>query len=31
MIICGGAFDRSTRDYEDNIVAFARLTASHRG
>ena len=27
LITCGGAFDRSTGHYVDNIVAFAHLTA----
>ncbi|NIH87486.1 class F sortase [Amycolatopsis granulosa] len=31
MITCGGAFDRSTRNYEDNIVAYARLFQAYRG
>jgi hypothetical protein len=31
LITCGGAFDRSTRNYVDNIVVFASLTASHPG
>ncbi|WP_236788865.1 class F sortase [Amycolatopsis sp. GM8] len=26
LITCGGAFDRSSRNYEDNIVAFAKIT-----
>ncbi|TNC22358.1 class F sortase [Amycolatopsis alkalitolerans] len=25
LITCGGTFDRATRNYEDNIVAYARL------
>ena len=25
LITCGGAFDRSTRHYRDNVVAFAHL------
>jgi hypothetical protein len=28
LITCGGAFDRQTRNYEDNIVAFADLVTS---
>ena len=28
LITCGGAFDRQTRNYEDNIVAFADLVAT---
>ncbi|MDQ6726179.1 MAG: class F sortase [Actinomycetota bacterium] len=28
LITCGGAFDRTTRSYRDNIVAFARLVPS---
>ncbi|NIH78880.1 class F sortase [Amycolatopsis viridis] len=31
MITCGGAFDRSTHNYEDNIVAYARLSQAYRG
>ena len=27
LITCGGAFDRSTGSYLDNIVVYARLTA----
>lgn len=27
LITCGGDFDRATRNYEDNIVAYARLSA----
>ncbi|WP_460429215.1 class F sortase, partial [Amycolatopsis endophytica] len=30
MITCGGDFDRSTRNYEDNVVAYARLTRAYR-
>ncbi|MTD52865.1 class F sortase [Amycolatopsis pithecellobii] len=26
LITCGGAFDRASRNYEDNIVAYAKLT-----
>lgn len=29
LITCGGAFDRRTRNYLDNIVVFARLQSSH--
>jgi hypothetical protein len=29
LITCGGSFDRQTRNYEDNIVAFADLVATH--
>jgi hypothetical protein len=29
LITCGGTFDRQTRNYEDNIVAFADLVATH--
>jgi sortase (surface protein transpeptidase) len=29
LITCGGAFDRSTRNYLDNIVAYASLVSSH--
>ncbi|MGX5654225.1 class F sortase, partial [Geodermatophilus nigrescens] len=25
LVTCGGAFDRSVRSYEDNVVVFARL------
>jgi Sortase domain len=28
LITCGGAFDRQTRNYDDNIVAFADLVAT---
>jgi LPXTG-site transpeptidase (sortase) family protein len=28
LITCGGPFDRSTRNYLDNIVVFAHLTAA---
>lgn len=31
MITCGGAFDRSTRNYADNVVAYARLSQAYRG
>lgn len=31
LITCGGKFDLSTHNYEDNIVAFASLVSSHRG
>lgn len=27
LITCGGAFDRSSGNYLDNVVAFAKLTA----
>ncbi|HVW41140.1 MAG TPA: class F sortase [Amycolatopsis sp.] len=27
LITCGGQFDRASRNYEDNIVAYARLSA----
>jgi len=30
MITCGGDFDRSTRNYADNIVAYARLSQAYR-
>lgn len=30
MITCGGAYDRATRNYEDNIVAYAKLTQAYR-
>jgi sortase (surface protein transpeptidase) len=29
LITCGGSFDRQTRNYEDNIIAFADLVATH--
>ena len=29
LITCGGSFDRQTRNYNDNIVAFADLVATH--
>jgi hypothetical protein len=29
LITCGGAFDRQTRNYEDNIVAYADLVTTH--
>jgi sortase family protein len=29
LITCGGKFDFSTQNYEDNIVAFASLVSSH--
>jgi len=29
LITCGGTFDPQTRNYEDNIVAFADLTTTH--
>ena len=28
LITCGGSFDESARSYRDNIVVFARLTAT---
>lgn len=31
LITCGGKFDLSTHNYEDNIVAFASLISSHTG
>lgn len=30
LITCGGEFDRATRNYEDNIVAYARLAEIRR-
>ncbi|GAB2976561.1 class F sortase [Amycolatopsis acidiphila] len=30
LITCGGTFDRSSRNYEDNIVAYARITGVPR-
>jgi Sortase domain len=29
LITCGGSFDRQTRNYDDNIVAFADLLTTH--
>jgi hypothetical protein len=29
LVTCGGSFDTSTRNYRDNIVAFASLMSSH--
>ena len=29
LITCGGSFDRETRNYDDNIVVFADLVATH--
>jgi hypothetical protein len=29
LITCGGSFDRQARSYEDNIVVFADLVATH--
>ncbi len=29
LITCGGSFDRDTRNYDDNIIAFADLIATH--
>jgi hypothetical protein len=29
LITCGGKFDLSSHNYEDNIVAFASLVSSH--
>lgn len=31
ILTCGGAFDRTTRHYEDNIVVFASLAPSGQG
>lgn len=31
LITCGGAFDRSSGNYEDNIVAYAELLRSFQG
>lgn len=31
LITCGGKFDFSSHNYEDNIVAYASLVSSHRG
>ena len=28
LITCGGSFDRETRNYDDNIIAFADLIAT---
>lgn len=30
LITCGGSFDRQTRNYEDNIIAFADLVTTRR-
>ncbi|WP_165984679.1 class F sortase [Streptomyces sp. YIM 98790] len=30
LITCAGAYDRETRNYEDNLVAFARLDSAER-
>ncbi|WP_327292644.1 class F sortase [Streptomyces sp. NBC_01198] len=30
IITCGGSYDRSKRDYTDNVVVFAHLTSSRR-
>ncbi|NUS11491.1 MAG: class F sortase [Streptomyces sp.] len=30
IITCGGSYDRSRRDYTDNVVVFAHLTSSRR-
>ena len=29
LITCGGSFDREARSYDDNIVVFADLVATH--
>jgi Sortase domain len=29
LITCGGSFDQETRNYDDNIIAFADLIATH--
>jgi sortase (surface protein transpeptidase) len=29
LITCGGAFDKSARSYEDNIIVFATMTGTH--
>ena len=29
LVTCGGSFDTSTRNYRDNIIAFASLVSSH--
>ena len=29
LITCGGSFDRETRNYDDNVIAFADLIATH--
>ena len=29
LITCGGIFDRATRNYENNIVAYAHLVSTH--
>jgi LPXTG-site transpeptidase (sortase) family protein len=30
LITCGGAYNRSAREYEDNVVVFAHLDSAHR-
>ena len=27
LVTCGGSFDRTSRHYRDNVIAFARLKA----
>ncbi|NMO89259.1 class F sortase [Actinomycetospora sp. TBRC 11914] len=31
LITCGGAFDASTRNYEDNVIVFGHATRAHQG
>lgn len=31
LITCGGAYDRSAREYEENVVVFAHLDSARRG
>lgn len=31
IITCGGSYDRTKRDYTDNVVVFAHLTSSRKG
>ncbi|MFJ1899168.1 MULTISPECIES: class F sortase [unclassified Streptomyces] len=31
LITCGGNYDRTVRDYEDNVVVFAHLDSSEKG
>jgi hypothetical protein len=30
LVTCGGEFDRTSRRYHDNVVAFATLVSAHR-
>lgn len=31
LITCGGNYDRTVKDYEDNVVVFAHLDSSKKG